>query len=214
MKVFYTYLWLREDGTPYYVGKGTGRRAFIPKYHGVPVPSRDRIIVQEHPSEVDAFEAEKFMIAYYGRKDIGTGVLRNLTNGGDGCSGLRHSEAFKQKTRNRMLGNSYTLGMKLSQEFCKKQSERLKGNKLSLGSHPNEATRKKLREAHLGKPSGMLGKTQTESTRRKIAAALVGGTMPFKGKPWSEARRTAQLARKRVIHGAPHSPALVQTVST
>ncbi len=102
--MFYTYLWLREDGTPYYVGKGKGSRAFR---SGCPViavveeyieePDKNRIIIQEHPSEVDAFQAEIFLIVYYGRKDLGKGCLRNLTDGGEGVVNV--SEETRSKMR-------------------------------------------------------------------------------------------------------------------
>jgi len=86
---FYTYLWLRDDGTPYYAGKGKGNRAFTKGSHRVKCPKdSSQIIVQEWLSEEDAFDAEKFLIAYYGRLDLGTGCLRNLTDGGEGFAGL------------------------------------------------------------------------------------------------------------------------------
>ena len=98
----YTYLWLREDGTPYYAGKGSGIRAFTSWAHGVHKPkTKDRIIVQEFESEEDAFVAEKFFISYYGRLDLDTGCLRNLTDGGENppsAKGVKRSE----ETRNRM----------------------------------------------------------------------------------------------------------------
>jgi len=82
-KTFYTYLYLRYDGTPYYVGKGSGNRAFSSQHRVKPPTNTTRIMIQEFPSEQDAFEAEKFLIAYYGRIDQGTGCLRNLTDGGE-----------------------------------------------------------------------------------------------------------------------------------
>jgi hypothetical protein len=79
---FYTYLWLREDGTPYYVGKGTRDRAFQPHRKGRwKRPSKERIVIQEFLNEADALAAEDFLIAFYGRIDQGTGCLRNLTDG-------------------------------------------------------------------------------------------------------------------------------------
>lgn len=93
--MFYTYLYLREDGTPYYAGKGKGRRAFK-KHSHISVPSdRERILLQDMDSESEAIEAEKFFISYYGREDLGTGCLLNMTCGGDGVgqnnkSGLGH----------------------------------------------------------------------------------------------------------------------------
>jgi len=86
--MFYTYLWLRYDGTPYYVGKGILQRALR---KGSP---EGRVILQEHPCENDAFVAEKFLIAYYGRKDLGMGILHNLTDGGEGVTGLKHSKEW------------------------------------------------------------------------------------------------------------------------
>jgi hypothetical protein len=93
-QTFYTYLWLREDGTPYYVGKGSSKRAFRKG-----CPPHDRVLIQPHPSEQDAFAAEVFLIAYYGRIDIGTGILRNLTDGGDGTAGHIATENQRKASR-------------------------------------------------------------------------------------------------------------------
>jgi hypothetical protein len=84
METFYTYLWLREDGTPYYVGKGCKNRAFVKSSHRIGPPSNpDLILVQKFPDEGAAFAAEIFLISFYGRADLKTGCLRNMTDGGE-----------------------------------------------------------------------------------------------------------------------------------
>jgi hypothetical protein len=109
--MFYTYLWLRDDGTPYYVGKGKLRRAMWSYGHRVrrPVDSA-YIILQEWEDEQDALEAEKFLIGFYGRANIGTGCLRNLTDGGEGISNPPFE--VRQKIRIALTGNKNGLGNK------------------------------------------------------------------------------------------------------
>jgi hypothetical protein len=92
---YYVYLYLREDGTPYYVGKGKNNRAFSLKRRISPPPKERIIIHTENLSENGAFELEKKLIAQYGRKDNDTGILRNLTDGGEGSSGRFFSDEQK-----------------------------------------------------------------------------------------------------------------------
>ena len=96
---YYTYIYLREDGTPRYVGKGSDGRVYANHKGHRPPKNLELIITQDFESEEDAFFAEKFLISYYGRIDLGTGCLRNLTDGGEGASGAVHTIEAKEKIR-------------------------------------------------------------------------------------------------------------------
>ena len=96
---YYTYAYLREDGTPYYIGKGRNNRAFK-KNKGDIRPPKDKskiIFLKQNLTEEEAFKHEIYMIAVFGRKDLGTGILRNRTNGGEGVSGGIISEENRKK---------------------------------------------------------------------------------------------------------------------
>jgi hypothetical protein len=99
---YYTYAYLREDGTPYYIGKGKGDRAYSKHQRGkskggyfTPPEKNKILILKNNLTEEEAFKHEIYMIAVLGRIDLGTGILRNLTDGGEGVSGYRHSDETK-----------------------------------------------------------------------------------------------------------------------
>jgi hypothetical protein len=97
--MFYTYVWLREDGTPFYVGKGSGDRAYTKYNHRHSPPPKNRIVLYIAKDEAEAFENEVALIWYYGRKDLGLGCLRNFTDGGDGVSNYHKGKPWSAARR-------------------------------------------------------------------------------------------------------------------
>jgi len=99
MMNFYVYAYMRCDGTPYYVGKGSGNRAYTKGNHKIGLPEdKTRIVILEAElEETIALEREKFYISHYGRKDLGTGILRNMTDGGDGSIGYIFTDEVRRK---------------------------------------------------------------------------------------------------------------------
>ncbi len=112
---FYVYAYIRSKdspvakaGTPYYVGKGSKRRAWATQGHITPRDPSKIAILEKHLSEVGAFALERRLIRWWGRNDTGTGILRNRTDGGEGICGAIRSVETREKISKTKLGGSHS----------------------------------------------------------------------------------------------------------
>jgi len=219
---FYIYYLRRPDkedpedsnlACPFYVGKGqnhryechrkeaqqllhkSGRKIYkIAIIHALWKSGLDftEEIFLDNLSEQDAFDIERAAIELYGRHDNGTGILANMTNGGEGSGGHICSDEFKQKLRqlykNRIFSEdhrknlskarkgriSWNKGVKHTPKTIEKIRQGKLGNKNpNYNKAPSEEARRKNSEAHKGEKNHFYGKQHTEEAKKKIKESWV-----------------------------------------
>lgn len=167
--MYYTYAYLREDKTPYYIGRGKHHKGY--KYHrmsqkhtcGIP-PQERRMILKDNLSKEQAIKHEEYMIDLFGLICDGTGILRNYLR--DSCGGSYRGRKLSEETKQKMslaMKKRWENGFYDSQEYRDKISESNRKNP-RVKHHTNE-TKQKQREANSGR-------FQSEETKQKRSESI------------------------------------------
>jgi len=141
---WYVYRHIRLDkNEPFYIGIGNKKN--YARAHQIKPDRRNEIwckifykteikieIILDNLTKSQASEKEKEFIKLYGRKDLNTGCLCNMTDGGDGIWNCIRSENTKEKLRQSKLGDKNpNFGKSPSKETILKRSKSLTGKKRS-----------------------------------------------------------------------------------
>lgn len=223
---------------PFYIGKGKNNRykchlykknlkhkniknstiKKILSYNNNPIS----IIIYNNLSEIDAFKYEIEIIKHFGRKQINSGLLSNMTDGGDGASGTKMSPETKLKLKECGKNNGYKgktrieiFGKEKADEITKYHIDRISGKTYNevygeiiantIKEKQSKSQKGKIKITDEGKKKLHdinIGKKLTEKTKEKISKSLIGNKRHLGKKHTNETKIKMSNSKKGSI---PHN---------
>ena len=210
----YVYLLIDpRNNLPFYVGKGHGNRCdfhvseakYYTKRKSLKLGKIRKLLslgllpiikkVEENVSDEQALDFECLLIAEI--RDLGI-PLTNMTDGGDGAKGYKHTEEYKQRMREKFKGRVFTKEHR--QNMRKPKSEQGRENiakaRADLNYRPSEETKRKTSEALKGRPSPMRGRAQTDEAKAKMSAQRKGIPKPKVECPYCKQQVAVNTAKR------------------
>ena len=189
---FYTYAYIREDGRPWYVGKGVGRRAWRPhggKRRWMPPAGEFILILKWGLTNEQALRHECYLIATLGREVDGGMLAANRSVGGEsGALGVKHSlESLAEKAP---VAKSLALyGVTVQEWLGKSKSER---NAFAIynAKHPSIGFHAYFDGERAPRPDSSLRFCRMKQTVAEKTAAQYG----LEASVWQSLERSRQLA--------------------
>lgn len=174
--MFYTYAHYKPDNSVFYIGKGQRNRAFdkisrSEKWKAITQEGEHKVEILAHwPTEQEAFEHEIFLIDCF--RNMGAPLV-NVSKGGHGASGYRHTSEHVEHMKSIMSGPGNAFFGKTHSVTTKEkisQAKKKNPTKAWLGTNRDEATRNKI-SASL---KGRIGHRHTDESKAKLSLAHTG----------------------------------------
>ena len=225
-KRYYAYVYKYPNGTPFYFGKGTGKRilkhlwdakagrnlhSFNIRVIRKLLENNEHPIIEKIIDNIDqefAVLIEQEAIQKYGRRDIKTGILVNMTSGGDGAINLSDEtkkRMYKPKTEEERKKQSLRMKGKNNPFYGKKHTkesiDKIIAANIGKKVIHSEETKQKLSKTHQGQLNPFFGKKHTLETIQKITESSKRNSAKYwQGKKFSD----AHLAKLRIQKTCPH----------